>query len=103
TIYRVAQEALANVARHARASQVDINIQSKDGRILMEISDDGQGFNLGAEAKAKKRGRLGLLGMRERVEMIGGTFAIHSQNGTGTTVTVALPSPTARGNSCLQS
>lgn len=93
TIYRVVQAALANIASHAHASQVEITIsvESSDGSIHMEISDNGQGFDMNAEETAKKRGRLGLLGMRERVEMIGGAFDIQSQPGAGTTVSVTLP------------
>src|SRR5690606_2646815 len=93
TIYRITQEALANIARHAGASHVDVSIQGEGegGSIRVEIADNGQGFDADAESHAKIRGRLGLLGMRERVEMIGGAFAVHSRRGAGTTVTVSRP------------
>ncbi len=89
-LYRVAQEALANVARHARANQVAVSITTLDGVILMEIKDDGIGFEVAENSHAVKKGRLGLLGMKERVEMVGGCFEIDSHPGRGTTVRVAI-------------
>lgn len=91
-LYRVAQEALTNVARHAQASQADLSIQNPDGGIRMEISDNGRGFAVEGKGSAKKNNRLGLLGMRERIEMIGGTFCIESSLGKGTTIRVEIPS-----------
>jgi signal transduction histidine kinase len=90
-LFRIAQEALTNVARHAMASQVAVDIQSHNGTIHMEITDDGQGFEVDGTACANKRDRLGLLGMRERVEMIGGTFCLESAPGQPTTVRVEIP------------
>lgn len=89
-LYRVAQEALANVARHAKASSVHVSIRDGDGRICMEIKDNGQGFAVNGTNGAKKNNRLGMLGMRERVEMIGGTFTVESEPGSSTTVRVEL-------------
>lgn len=89
-LYRVAQEALTNVARHAQASQAQVNIQKLDGAIYMKIKDDGKGFQ-GERALRKKNKRLGLLGMRERLEMVGGTFNITSAPGKGTTILVQIP------------
>ena len=90
-LYRVAQEAMANVARHAHASQVEVSIRDGDGLIVMEISDNGQGFAVNGQTSVRKHNRLGLLGMRERVEMLGGTFAIISAPGQSTTIRVAIP------------
>ena len=90
-LFRVAQEALTNVARHAKASHADVSIQNHGGIIRMEITDDGQGFEVSGTACAKKNNRLGLLGMRERVEMIGGTFCIESAIGKHTTLRVEIP------------
>ena len=90
-LYRVAQEALNNVARHAGASRADIRIRGGDGSISMEVKDDGQGFEVNHSSCASKKGRLGLLGMRERVEMIGGTFFVESSPGNPTTVRVEVP------------
>jgi signal transduction histidine kinase len=89
-LYRVAQEALTNVARHAKASSVHVNIRDGDGRIHMEIKDNGQGFAMNGTNGAKKHDRLGMLGMRERVEMIGGSFAVESVPGSSTTIRVEL-------------
>jgi signal transduction histidine kinase len=90
-LYRVAQEALTNVARHAKASQVEVNIQQQNGDACMEIKDDGRSFEVERRLRAKGSKRLGLLGMRERVEMVGGTFCIESTPGKGTTVRVEIP------------
>jgi len=95
-LYRVAQEALTNVARHAKASQVEVRIESLSGNIRMEIHDDGQGFEVNGNSSARKHNRLGLLGMRERVEMLGGTFGVDSAPGQATTVRVEIPLPRLR-------
>ena len=91
-LFRIAQEALTNVARHAKASQVEVHIQCINDVIRMEITDNGQGFEVDGMACANKQHRLGLLGMRERVEMIDGTFGIQSSPGHATTVKVEIPS-----------
>lgn len=90
-LYRIAQEALTNVARHARASRVEVNIQNLNGVICMEIRDDGRGFKMDGHLPAGKNNRLGLLGMRERVEMVGGTFSVESAPGKHTTVRAEIP------------
>jgi signal transduction histidine kinase len=90
-LYRVAQEALTNVARHARASQADVKIQKLDGTICMKIKDNGKGFQQAHVLQAEKRKRLGLLGMRERLEMVGGSFTVTSTPGKGTTVFAQIP------------
>lgn len=90
-VYRVAQEALTNVARHAKASRTEVIIRKIDGLIRMEIKDDGQGFAVEGTPSAVKAGRLGMLGMRERVEMVGGTFCAESAAGSPTTIRVEIP------------
>lgn len=90
-LYRVAQESLINVARHAQASQVKTSIQKLRGAICMEIKDNGRSFRAERALSAAKRKRLGLLCMRERVEMVGGTFSIESEPGQGTTIRVEIP------------
>ena len=90
-LYRVAQEALTNVVRHARATRVEVCLQKHAGCFSMVITDNGQGFTLGEAAAEKSSGRLGMLGMRERVEIIGGTFTVASVPGQYTTVRVELP------------
>jgi PAS domain S-box-containing protein len=92
-LYRFAQEALANVARHAHASLVTINIHDLAGAVRMEVHDNGKSFVVARALSAKTNKRLGLLGMRERVEMLGGTVAIESAPGHGTTVRAEFPLP----------
>jgi signal transduction histidine kinase len=90
-LYRVAQEALTNVARHAHARNVTVRILKTRAGVRLEIHDNGKSFPTERMLSAKHGGRLGLLGMRERVEMVGGRFAIASAPGKGTTVTAEIP------------
>lgn len=94
-LYRITQEALTNVARHSRASRAKVSIHRLDGCVSVEITDNGRGFQTARETPAKGRKRLGLLGMRERAEMIGGTFAVESTAGKGTTIKVEIPKRSA--------
>jgi PAS domain S-box-containing protein len=87
TVFRVVQESLTNVARHAGASQVTVTLDSTGEACLMTVRDDGGGFN---PARVRKTS-LGLLGMRERVWMVGGDIEIDSAPGKGTTVVVRVP------------
>jgi signal transduction histidine kinase len=87
-LYRIVQESLTNVARHAQATHIDVVAEKRDSRVIIIVEDDGIGFNPEA---AMQSSRLGLLGMRERAEMLGGTLAIESTPGTGTTVRVEVP------------
>jgi signal transduction histidine kinase len=95
-LFRVAQEALTNVARHAQASRVEVSLQKLSGAARMEIKDDGRSFQVEKKLHTRGNKRLGLLGMRERVEMVGGTFGIESAPGKGTTVRVDVPFPHVR-------
>jgi len=90
-LYRVAQEALTNVARHAQASRAEVKIQKTDGCICMKIKDDGKGFEKERVLSARRGQRLGLLGMRERLDMVGGKFTVTSRPGKGTTVLAQVP------------
>ncbi len=90
-LYRVAQEALTNVSRHAQATRVEITIQELADDICMKINDNGKSFDPEFVLKAKGKKRLGLLGMSERLEMAGGHFDIASSPGQGTTVTARIP------------
>lgn len=91
-LYRIAQEALSNAARHAKASRVDVRIEPEGGMILMTIKDNGKGFKTGGVGKrSNKKNRLGLIGMKERAEMIGGSFEVITATGGPTTVRVAIP------------
>jgi signal transduction histidine kinase len=97
-LYRIAQEALSNVARHARASRAVVRCYVDTGGVHLAVSDDGRGIPPERRA-ASREGGLGLLGMAERAEALGGTIAIESTEGQGTTVRVTLPpaAPTGRG------
>lgn len=86
-IFRVVQEALTNVCRHARASSVEISVAGRDREVEVIIRDDGRGF------RVPSPGGLGLLGIEERVESLGGTFTICSEPGKGTTIQAQLPLP----------
>lgn len=90
-LFRVAQEALNNVARHANASVVNTCISEMPGKVLMEISDNGQSFPVEKVLSAKNPKRLGLIGMKERIEMVGGSLTIVSAAGRGTTVRAEIP------------
>jgi signal transduction histidine kinase len=83
--YRVVQEALSNVAKHAEATSVDISVDANNGELRITVADDGRGFDPDATA-----GGFGLVGMRERIDLAGGTLAI-GPNDPGTRVEVALP------------
>ncbi|RKQ93062.1 histidine kinase/DNA gyrase B/HSP90-like ATPase [Solirubrobacter pauli] len=85
-IYRVAQEALTNIARHAEAGAVTIDLRRLDAGIVLEVRDDGRGLPDGAE-----RSSQGIRGMRERAMLIGAGLAIESRPGHGTTVRLAIP------------
>jgi signal transduction histidine kinase len=91
-IYRVMQEALTNVARHAAARKVDIHLATDGYTVALEVADDGCGFDTAArsDAPAANRG-IGLLGMRERAEVYGGQLVITSRPGNGTQVTLRVP------------
>lgn len=90
-LYRVAQEALTNVAKHARATRVELSIGERHGLVSMDIADDGTAFEVDRALSPALRGCLGLIGMRERVEMVGGSFSIDSAPGKGTCISVRVP------------
>ncbi len=89
-LYRIAQEALNNVDKHARASLINISIQIMNNTFCMKISDNGISFDVNKTLGSKRHKRLGIIGMRERVEMVGGIFTIESVPGKGTTVSVQI-------------
>lgn len=88
TIYRIVLEALTNVVKHAQADQVSLILERTDERVVTIIEDNGIGFDI---EPAIKEGKLGLLGMRERAALLGGTVAIESTPGSGTSVFVRIP------------
>jgi signal transduction histidine kinase len=92
TLYRIAQEALTNVARHAQAKRVSLLLERRPGYVSLIVEDDGRGFDAqGGMGAPASPGRLGLLGMQERVKLAGGTLTIESAPGAGATVFARLP------------
>jgi signal transduction histidine kinase len=90
--FRVVQEALTNVVRHARARHVWIELSQREGFVELVVRDDGVGFDVTRTLeRAASGGNLGLLGMRERVEILGGRLEIDSRVGEGTRICIALP------------
>ena len=98
-LLRIVQEALTNVRKHAQAAEISVGSTERDSVLVIEVTDDGQGFN----PLAVRRGEwphLGLQTMQERAEAVGGSFEIESAPGKGTTVRVSVPyapGPAVRG------
>ena len=86
-LYRIVQEALTNVVKHASARRVSITLVRKEGFAVVVVEDDGQGF----EREATRAGSLGFVGMRERVELVGGRLTVESAPGAGTTIVAEVP------------
>ena len=92
TVFRAIQEALANIREHSGATSVVVRLRARRSAIEVQISDDGMGFEVErALAKAAQRGRLGLVGIAERVRMVGGTFQLESAPGGPTALKITLP------------
>ncbi len=87
-LFRICQESLTNVARHAAAGRISIELQRENNAYMLTIEDDGKGFEVGTTASQKT---LGLLGMKERALMMGGEFRIESEPGKGTKLFVTVP------------
>jgi len=90
-VYRIGQESLRNIARHAGVTSATLGIHVENGRLVMQIRDEGKGFDATRSPGTGKPRGLGLLSMQERAGQVGGTAAITSRPGTGTTVLVNLP------------
>ncbi len=87
-LFRIFQESLTNVARHAEAKRVDVSLSLQGNELVMLIEDDGKGFNTSIIDHHKT---LGILGMRERALMMGGTYTIRSSVGKGAVTEVVVP------------
>ena len=90
-LFRVAQAALDNVGQHAQATHATVSIKKLPGTVCMEINDNGIGFEPERALFSKTTKYLGLIGMRERVEMVGGSFSVESVPGKGTTIRTQIP------------
>ena len=88
-VFRIAQEALQNALRHAGAEHLHVRLEADDGRLVLEVADDGAGFDVAATAVRSRR--LGLTSMEERAASIGGSLAVESRPGAGTTVRLEVP------------
>ena len=101
-VYRIVQEALANVAKHSGAKHASVVVERRDGNVVAVVEDDGKGFDVAAverRAAAPQRdgtSMLGLLGVRERAALLGGTVELESKAGKGTTLFVRIPIPETR-------
>ena len=97
TLFRVAQEAMTNVRKHAQASRVHVALDRPGRAVRLQVTDDGQGFQPHAAPRSNGHGeRVGLSGMRERLSLLGGKFELHSEPGSGTTVTAEVELQTNR-------
>jgi signal transduction histidine kinase len=94
--FRVAQEALTNVVRHAQATQAEVVITKVDDAVRMEVRDNGKSFAVETVLHARTYRRLGLVGMRERIEMVGGRLVIESEPGRGTIIRAEIPFETEK-------
>jgi signal transduction histidine kinase/ligand-binding sensor domain-containing protein len=94
-LYRVVQESVNNILKHSRATEAKLTIERDEREVRMEIEDNGQGFNAAPQAGANepRRGGFGLIGMAERVRLLGGAYTLDSAPGRGTTITVKLTIP----------
>ncbi|MDB6112304.1 MAG: histidine kinase, partial [Pedosphaera sp.] len=90
-LYRVAQESLTNIAKHAQASQGRLTIRQSKNGIRMEVKDNGRSFRMEQQTASASKKRLGLLGIQERVRLANGVFSVESAPGKGTKICVWIP------------
>jgi two-component system NarL family sensor kinase len=91
SVYRIAQEALTNVHKHANAQNVEMALAATDQSLHLVIQDDGQGFDPDTMAQTSSQGHFGLTGINERVKLLSGTICIQSEPGAGTRLDVLVP------------
>ena len=94
--FRVVQEAVTNVIRHAAASRVHVRLERRGDNLLLAVRDDGRGFDVTRAMDSSPGRALGLLGMHERVRSLGGDITIDSGAGRGTEVRASIPPPRRR-------
>ncbi|MDR3561946.1 MAG: HAMP domain-containing protein [Negativicutes bacterium] len=90
-LYRILQESLTNIVKHANASAVEVSLTTNEQSVTMVVCDNGTGIRPGALEAARKKKRLGIYGMKERAELLGGTLSFQSVSDGGTTIAVTLP------------
>jgi signal transduction histidine kinase len=98
-VYRIVQEALSNVARHSGAHEAWISLEARDTALHLKIRDEGTGFTMGGPMNRASGEGIGLMGMRERAEHLGGTFTVRSEPQKGTVVSASIPLPKASSHS----
>jgi signal transduction histidine kinase len=91
TLFRIAQEALNNVVKHAGATSVEIAFERLNSGCEMSVSDNGTGFDASPDTQATSKSGLGMITMRERAQAVGGRFEVRSARDRGTQVTVRIP------------
>lgn len=91
TLFRIAQEALTNVAKHAEATRVQIDLEQVDGHCVMTVTDDGIGIDAANRADTRERRGLGMVTMRERTQAVGGRFTARTVSGGGTQISIEVP------------
>jgi signal transduction histidine kinase len=97
-LYRIAQEALNNARRHAQAENIVVTLVFDTDSVVLSVSDDGKGFEVPAYLNDLTRtGHFGLIGMRERAQLVNGRLEVMSASGKGTTITLTLPGPALEG------
>jgi signal transduction histidine kinase len=87
-VFRIFQETLTNVARHAQATAVTVSLSEQQDRVVLQVADNGRGIDLAEVTQSKS---VGLIGMRERAAILGGDLVISGAPGQGTTVVLAIP------------
>jgi signal transduction histidine kinase len=93
-VYRIVQEAVANILKHAQAHRVEVHLDDHDGGVLVTVRDDGAGFDYELARRSQLPGHLGLSTMRERAEIAGGWLGVDTAPGAGTVVGFWVPSGT---------
>lgn len=97
-LFRIAQEALANIEHHSKATKASLKLHDGDGHLRLEISDNGRSFTPGHEDEAQADGHLGFTGMRERAAVLDGHLEVEAIPGNGTTIRAIIPLPGHNGN-----
>lgn len=92
-VYRIVQEALTNVLKHAKANRVSVMLEYRYDELLVIVEDNGRGFHPGVRLTSKEGGGLGLVGIQERAALVGGKVRIESEPGSGATVAIRIPAP----------
>ena len=90
-VYRIFQEILTNIGKHADPSEVAVTAQNREGRVWFEIQDNGKGFDLESGWQSSPKAGMGLLAMEERIRMLGGSLQIWSRKSQGTIITFEIP------------